>query len=333
MSCPDPTLQAVYAAITVFVAAAAIIAGCSSNKVTLRSVPQNPLVEQLQLTSYYGPRPSNGTEQLLRVHNLKYEPRSDPRPLIKRLQEFNNYEPTADRVYAMSELGYLGGMQAQHIDKQIALDLYGASVLYSYQYLFDDRYTSTRNPYDPQYRRACELYNAALESALRIICANKELVPETSKTIETASGKWDITCKLLGSKWRAEDIARFEFVSDYEMKGLKNHYIMHGLGVPLIAVRPNSNKTNGPVEAKYYPRDLSFPVTALLRLTSDEDPHAAQNIPHQQGVLELYDPLDCQRDRGQPSSSAAGKRSHHAAGILLGESRARRPGHGRTFAP
>ena len=93
-------------------------------------MPQNPLVDELQLTSYYGPRPSERTEQLLRVHNLTYEPRTDPRPLIKRLQEFNNYEPTADRVYAMSELAYLGGMEAQNVDKQVALDLYGASVLY-----------------------------------------------------------------------------------------------------------------------------------------------------------------------------------------------------------
>ena len=143
------------------------------------------------------------------MHNLTYKPRTDPRGLIKRLQEFNNYEPRADRVYAMSELSYLGGIEAQRVDKQVALDLFGASVLYSYQYLFDDRYKSTRNPYDPQYRGVCDLYNSALESGLRIICTNKELKPETSKTIHTASGTWDVTCKLRGSQWRPEDIARF----------------------------------------------------------------------------------------------------------------------------
>ena len=170
--------------ISLLLVVSTLAVGCaSSNRVTLRTVPQNPLVDELQLASYYGPRPSERTEQLLRVHNLTYKPRTDPRGLIKRLQEFNNYEPTADRVYAMSELSYLGGMEAQRVDKQVALDLFGASVLYSYQYLFDDRYKSTRNPYDPQYRGVCDLYNSALESGLRIICTNKELKPETSKTI------------------------------------------------------------------------------------------------------------------------------------------------------
>ena len=42
---------------------------------------------------------------------------------------------------------------------------------------FDQRLAATRNPYDPQYRGACDLYNGALESALRIVCASKELMP------------------------------------------------------------------------------------------------------------------------------------------------------------
>ena len=139
--------------------------GCSSNRVSLRPVPVNPLAESLQLASYSGPRPSERTEQLLRIHNLTYEPKLDPRPLIKQLQAYNESDPEVERVYAMAELAYLGGMQAQRVDNKIALDLYGTSVLYAYQYLFDDRYASTRNQYDPQYRGACDLYNTALEAA------------------------------------------------------------------------------------------------------------------------------------------------------------------------
>jgi hypothetical protein len=276
-------------AVAAAVLAAIMTAGCSSNRVTLRPVPNNPLVDQLQLSSFYGPRPSQRTEQLLRVHNLKYEPKADPRPLIKRLQAYNNYYPTSDRVYAMAELAYLGGREAQQHFKQIALDLYGASVLYSYQYLFDERYASTRNPYDPQYRGACDLYNSALEAALRIVCAKKELVPGTTKTIETAAGTWDITCVLEGSRWQPNDFARFEFVSDYEVTGLKNHYLTHGLGVPLIAVR--SSYQGEPIGAKYYPKDLSFPVTAFLRPLSNNNAQGNGDLSHKQGVLELYDPL------------------------------------------
>ncbi len=82
------------------------------------------------------------------------------------------------------------------------MDLYGASVLHAYAYLFDDRFAATRNCYDPQFRGACDLYNGALEAALRIICKNRELIPGTSKTIHTAAGTWDITCVLRGGIWR-----------------------------------------------------------------------------------------------------------------------------------
>ena len=145
----------------------------------------------------------------------------------------------------LSELAFLGGKKAEAYEKGVALDLYGASVLHAYDYLFDARLAATRNPYDPNYRGACDLYNGALEAALRIVCATKELVPDTTKTINTASGEWDITCRLRGSRWRPEDFERFEFVSDYEVKGLTNLYLTHGLGVPLIAVRPDPKKCDG----------------------------------------------------------------------------------------
>ncbi len=167
----------------------------------------------------------------------------------------------------------------------MALDLYGASVLYAYDYLFEDHLAATRNAYDPQFRGACDLYNSSLEAALRIVCNRHELIPGTTKTIQTSAGNWDITCTLRGGAWRAEEFDRFEFVSDYEMKGLKNLYQTHGLGVPLIAVR--RAYPGQPAAARYYPSDLSFPVTALLRPVPNADPAAV----HRQGVLELYDPL------------------------------------------
>ena len=121
--------------------------------------------------------------------------------------------------------------------------------------------------------------------------AKNELVPGATKTINTAAGAWDITCVLHGSRWRPEDFERFEFVSDYEVKGLKNLYLTHGLGVPLIAVRRAYK--GEPAGAKYYPPGLSFPVTAFLRPLSKVDPQTGQPAAHNQCVLELYDPLSC----------------------------------------
>ena len=173
------------------------------------------------------------------------------------------------------------------------MDLYGASVLHACDYLFDPRFAATRNPYDPNYRGACDLYNGALESALRIVCADKELVPGATKTINTASGAWDITCTLQGSRWQPEDFERFEFVSDWKVTGLKNLYLTHGLGVPLIAVRSakRDRLVAEPAAAKYYAPGLSFPVTAFIRPLSKIDPNTGEAAAHNQCVLELYDPL------------------------------------------
>ena len=250
---------------------------------------EEPLVEELDLASFSGPKPSGRTTQLLRVLNLTGDLADDVRPLLEKLQAVADREPSADKVYALSELAFLGGKRLERNDKRAALDLYGAAVLHAYDYLFDQRLSPTRNPYDPQYRGACELYNGALESALRIICANKELVPGATKTINTASGPCEVTCVLGGSRWRPEDFERFEFVSDYEVTGLKNLYLTHGLGVPLIAVRRSYQ--GEPVGAKFYPPGLSFPVTALLRPLGRIDPQTGQLTAHNQCVLELCDPL------------------------------------------
>ena len=43
------------------------------------------------------------------------------------------------------------------------------AVAYSYNYLFSPVFNHSRNPYDPNYRGACELYNTSLEGALRIL--------------------------------------------------------------------------------------------------------------------------------------------------------------------
>jgi pimeloyl-ACP methyl ester carboxylesterase len=269
------------------------LGGCASNTVLLRSVPKSPLVDQFDLTSYSGPKASGRTMQLLRVYNLSNELGSDFRPVLKRFQAINDREPSADIVYAMSELAFLGAKKLEAHDKRATLDLYGAAVLHACDYLFDPRFAATRNPYDPNYRGACELYNGALESALRVVCANKELLPGVTKTINTASGAWDITCTLQGSRWQPQDFERFEFVSDYEVKGLKNLYLTHGLGVPLIAVRCNKpgRPSAEPAAAKYYAPGLSFPVTAILRPLFKIDPTTGEVAGHNQCVLELYDPL------------------------------------------
>jgi hypothetical protein len=272
-----------------------LAAGCASNTISLRSVPRSPLIGEIRLTPSDPLKPSSETTQLLRVCNLSTDLQLDHRPVLQKLQAINDQQPSAPVTYAMAELAYYGAKKAEPYDKRIALDMYGAAVLHAFEYLFSDRLAAARNPYDPRYRGACELYNGALEGALRIVCQKKELVPNTAKTISTSFGECDITVVLRGSRWQPDDVERFEFVSDYEVKGLTNLYLTHGLGVPLIAVRREpaeaKDKNAAPTASQYYPASLSFPVTAVLRPASMVDPATGRPLARAQCVLELYDPL------------------------------------------
>ena len=276
--------------LTIVLLAVCMTVGCvsSSNKwVALRATPRNPLTETLGLVTRSGPKPTEQTIQLLRHYDLEDELSDDRAELLARLDQIDQLEPNRVNAYAMAELAYVGAKreeQSKHIDR--ALELYGSAVLHAYRYLFDDKYGGVSNSYDPKFRRACDLYNAALEGTLRIVQSKGNLRPGTSQVIKTANHNCQLDIHLKSDDWHDEDFDHFEFVTDYEVHGLRNHYHNFGLGVPLIAVRSKHEEMEGHEE--FYPDDLSFPVTAFLRVKVD----TATNATNRHAVLELYDPLN-----------------------------------------
>lgn len=264
--------------------------GCSSTRyVKVRNVPESPLADQLKLGSWSGPQPSPRSMQLLRQYDLVRQWKDNPEKLLVQLQEIMDAEPSASKLYSLAELSYLAAKRAEVKNKPLALNLYGAAVAHAYLYLFDERFASLRNPYDPEFRGACDLYNGALESTLRIVKTKDGLFPGCQHSIESASQCWDVTVVSRGNKWTADDFERFEFVSNFEVQGLTNQYRSFGLGVPLIAVRKPGPK-NSPTE-RFYPPELSFPVTAFLRVLPDANGSVAGAGTRHQALLELYDPL------------------------------------------
>src|SRR5262249_21348809 len=123
-------------------------------------------------------------------------------------------------------------------------------------------------------------------STLRIINKQGKLVPGSTQTIHTANQTVEATIVLCGNTWRAEDFAAFRFASDYEVRGLENHYHAYGLGVPLIAER--KHHANPSADEKFYPPGMSFPVPAFLRVMPESAPSGGRHVVH----LELYDPLN-----------------------------------------
>ncbi len=298
---------------------------------------RNPLAGTLDLLSRGGPKPTDRTIQLLRRYNLEGELDGDRAALLARLEDIQRREPDREHEYAMAEIAYITATPAEKLHRSRALQFYGTALIHAYRYLFeyeDDRIRGRTgsldplaiNPYDPQFRGASDLYNQSLEGMLRLVRQEGELRPGMSRTVTTANNTCSFDVTMYSTGWHAEDIDRLEFVSDYQIQGLQNHYHTYGLGVPLIAVRRGHPGRSA--AEHFYPKDVCFPVTAFLRVErpagdvgqtflsanpvsqprmtaprSAATPLCADpTAPH--FVLELYDPLDRQSievaNRGVP---------------------------------
>ena len=265
--------------------------GCATQKyVQIRQNPFNPLTESLSLMSRSGPQITARTTTLLRHYALLDAYKSDPDDCLLQLQELAMDEKGAEKIYAISELAYTIGKQAEKAHREgQALDMYSVSVSNAYLYLFCPELDVSRNPYDPQFRGACDLYNAALESTLRMVSSQGNLKPGNSYRITTSKKDYDVQVVSRG-KWQDTDFEQLKFCSEFQVQGLQSANVSYGIGVPMIAVR-QSHEGEGSIE-KFYPEGLSFPITALLRVTSPTVVQSRDSQHRHPCVLELHDPLD-----------------------------------------
>jgi pimeloyl-ACP methyl ester carboxylesterase len=291
--------------------------GCATGAewVKVRDTPRNPLAGTLDLVSRSGPKPTDRTMQLLRRYDLESDLKGDRAALLARLEDFQRRDPDREHEYAMAEIAYITATQAEKLHRQKALQFYGTALIHAYRYLFESEIDTPGrpvslaiNPYDPQFRGASDLYNQSLEGMMRLVQQEGAIRPGMSRTVTTANITCSFTVNMHSTGWHDDDIDRLEFVSDYQIQGLQNHYHTYGLGVPLIAVH-RSHDGQDPAE-HFYPPKVCFPLTAFLRVERPNQPvragiaSNAQNpatvsaaakdpsAPH--FVLDLYDPLDRQ---------------------------------------
>lgn len=268
---------------------AKVVSWGQTSPVKVRKTPRNPLTDQLNLMGWGGPKPTDRTMQLLRRYDLELVYEEDPSQGLTKLHQECEAEPTLDKLNAFAELSYL---QAKKFDAKSnhdkAFDLYAASLGYAYRFLFSPDYDMERNPYDPEFRGACDLYNSSLEGLLRIMKKKGDLRPGYSETIETCGHRINFVISNNGD-WHDDDFERFEFVSDFDVNGLNNHYHTYGLGVPLIAIRKKHETPT--VDEQFYPTGLAFPVTAFFRAVDIQKMTSSGVERAHNCALELHDPL------------------------------------------
>lgn len=243
---------------------------------------------QLNLASRSGPKITPRTTDVLRRFALDEDYHRDPIACMETMQKLLDSEMDGELVYGVSEIAYIEAKRREGNRPSEALDLYGVAVSNAYMYLFSAEFDNIRNPYDPQFRGACDLYNQSLEGSLRLIIAAGQLKPGSCYEVVTDQQRYNVQTVIRGP-WNPDDFDKFEFVSGYRIDGLNSSGITYGLGVPLIAVR-RKGPASDPRE-QYYPNGLSFPITALLKVVPPQD-DASNRMQHRHHcILELHDPL------------------------------------------
>lgn len=233
--------------------------------------------------------PSERTQLLLRQFDLARFG-VDSEQAIAGLVDVYEEKPSLELAYALAELSHAAGRKLAMINPQKSVEYYVSGLSYSYRYLFDDEFDGQRSPFDPQFRGICDLYNRSLEACLRTAQKKELLQPGRTVSVDTVEGETVFTCRAVGFNWNPGEFDDFKFVSDYRLVGLPNRHRTHGLGVPLIAIRRDGSEASD--REQYYPRGLSFPVTAFLRWDRDATQTDSRGKKITRCILELHDPLE-----------------------------------------
>ncbi|HJN66485.1 MAG TPA: alpha/beta fold hydrolase [Pirellulales bacterium] len=287
---PDRSDRCRFCLIPIFLATGVLLGstGCQTSHWLVKKQDAWSVFGHMPFQSESSIDPSERTHQTLKRLVLGEELEEDPEQAFAQLQKILQQEPSAEVLYAYAEMAYLLATTVEEEDEKRAFDLYVTSAANACEYLFDERFHATRNAYDPQFRGACDLYNHSLASAMRMINHHGGLKPGLQHfcNVGTESTLFRISSQV--EHLKQDNIKKLDFVSDYEISGLPNHYRTYGLGVPLIVERRPDNKRA--MLEKHYPPGLTIPVTAYLRVSTHRKSDA-DDTTIREAVLELHNPL------------------------------------------
>ncbi len=268
---------------------AASISTIGQNKVSAKPVRQAAKLGPVGRLIVSKPVPSERTQQLLRRYVLDKTYETDPLTVLKVLKGQCRGKPALTEVHALAELAQIEGDWISRVGKrEEANRMYATAVLHSYQFLFDDQLDLFRNAYDPQFRSISDIYNRSLESLVKGLIDQGELIVGNEVSVEGIDETLNLKINVQG-RWSDQAFERFELVSNFEVEGLENEYRTYGLGVPMIAVRKQQEQLNA--NEKYYPPGLSLPLTAFMQVTPEKIRLTGGSTKTIQAELKLIDPL------------------------------------------
>ncbi|MFM7130932.1 MAG: esterase/lipase family protein [bacterium] len=258
-------------------------------------------------------RPSDRTMDTLTRHGLNKRYKTDPARTLASLERIAiGQKDDADLIYAMAELNMVEGRRADqprlfafsnHRDQ--VLDRYLDALTYSYDYLFSPNLAGTRQPSDPRFRLACEIYNAALERLIRTAVVKNRVPMGDSIEITLKGQKTKVKLALdEGTLWPRQEINELIFASDFELTGVDTQTRQYGVGVPMIALRRKPKTDDNPAAAaveRFLPSEVAFPLTAFIHPKSRLE-HQPEKAADEEFVIELIDPIRFRMVGSDPKS-------------------------------
>ena len=234
-------------------------------------------------------KPSERTLETLKRFDVERRYRKDPLGALNILEKIAKESADSEVVYALAELSWIEGKRLDRWRKPEAIDRFLDAVAYSYDFLFDPDLAAGRQPSDPRYRLACDLYNGGLDRLIRAAQSNGQIMPDGTIELKVHGRKQVLRVALQNSPWKSADVDQVILASDFEVGGLETRSYQYGLGVPLIGIhRP---ATPGKGEERFLPPEMAFPLTAFLRPNSRlRDPATGVEEPRE-CTLELVDPV------------------------------------------
>jgi pimeloyl-ACP methyl ester carboxylesterase len=242
-------------------------------------------------------RPSERTLETLKRFGLESRNRRDPQDVLATLGKTARNSPEPDLVYALAELSWVEARRLDRWRKAEALDHYLDVVSYAYDYLFGPELAHARQPSDPRYRLACDLYNGGLDRLVRQgLAGGAKLEPGGEFSLKIRGRETVFKVALKNSPWTADDVDQIIVAADFEVSGLPRRNYQYGLGLPLIAVRYSDKDAQG--AERFYPPEMAFPLTAFTTPISRLRDEPRGDGPREL-TLELIDPLK-NRSVGSP---------------------------------
>ncbi len=257
------------------------VCGCATTEfVQVREKPHNPLADRMNTTAFGLVKYSQRTDLFLRQSG--YQGTADLKGMILHTQRHINTEQFHEAAHALAELKYLGAEAAKIHDVPLASELYFDSAKSAWRYFATpDSGGRHPDPNDAQHRCTSEVYNASSEALLRIAQGPGNVQLGQSILMPISHRQLNFEIPFSSRLLTPDQMGKFEFVSDYQLKNLRSRNSVAGLGVPIIVIRKESEQRD-PVE-KYYTKGMSFSATLVLRF-DDDTPTDAR--------LQIFDPRE-----------------------------------------